>query len=71
MKKYKLSVFLFFTLIVTSCVSQRPQYTSIQDGIRCPLATQKVVSNANLSQRAPASTVAKPNDQVCDQLFGQ
>lgn len=71
MKKYKFSIFLFFSLMITSCVSQRPQYTSIQDGVRCPLAAQKVAANSNSSQRAPASVAAKPSDQACDQLFGQ
>lgn len=72
MKKNKLfPVFLFSIFFVTACVSHRPQYTSIQDGVRCPLANQKVAANSNPSKRTPASVAAKPSDQTCDQLFGQ
>lgn len=72
MKKNKfLPCFLFFVLIISSCVSQQPQYASIQDGVRCPLASQKVGANSNSSLRAPASVAAKPSDQTCDQLFGK
>jgi len=55
-----LPFFLFFVLIISSCVSQQPQYASMQDGVRCPLP----------SKRTQASEPAKPSDQVCDQLFG-
>lgn len=72
MKKNKLfPVFLFSTFFVTSCVSHRPQYSSIQDGVRCPLPNQKVASNSSPAKRTPASVSAKPSDQTCDQLFGQ
>lgn len=62
---------LFFIVNTSSCVSLRPQYATIQDGIRCPLPSQKIASNTNPSKRAPASIVAKPNHQTCDQLFNQ
>lgn len=72
MKENKfLLLLLFFVLIISSCVSQRPQYSTIQDGVRCPLATANVAVNAKPSERAPASAQAKPSDQVCDRLFGQ
>lgn len=55
-----LPFFLFSVLIISSCVSQQPQYATIQDGVRCPLP----------SKRTLASEAAKPSEQVCDQLFG-
>ena len=72
MHKNNLLIFiLFFGFIISSCVSQPPQYASIQDGLRCPLANQKIASNYNSSNRAPASIEAKPTDHTCDQLFSK
>ncbi|MBY0314310.1 MAG: hypothetical protein K2Q26_02235 [Bdellovibrionales bacterium] len=58
-------MFLSLALACTSCVSHKPQYTSIHDGIRCPQPHQSLASKDTQIKRSPSSEKA----HVCDQLF--
>jgi hypothetical protein len=73
MKKLELNFGMFgvaaLALALIGCVSDWPREASIQDGVRCPIASENPPLPSSEAGRFPASEKIAPTRHACAQLF--